>query len=306
MFENAEAGVAVTGASGFVGREVIKALRKRGARVIALGRSAPQGFGPEVETRRFDPSGEPNPAAFAGAGAVIHLAGESVAGRWTPAKKRRIAQSRIFGTQTLVASLAALERRPAVIVSASAVGYYGDRGDEPLTEEARPGNGFLAGVCVEWEAAARQCEKLGIRTVCVRTAIALGNGGALARMKLPFLLFAGGAIGSGRQFVPWIDVRDLAALYCFALERPRLSGPINAASPDQSTNARLAHAIGAALHRPSALPAPAFALRLLLGEFAESLLVSQRIVPAVATDNGFKWTYPLLESDLRAILGAES
>jgi hypothetical protein len=297
-----ETTVAVTGASGFVGREVVNALRAKGARPIALGRRIASGFAADVQTRLFDPNGEPNPEAFAGADAVIHLAGEPVSGRWTPEKKRRIADSRVAGTGTLVASLRALERRPSVVVCASAVGYYGNRGNELLTESSPPGTDFLAGVCIAWEAAASQCEALGIRTVRMRTGIALGHGAALAQMKRPFELFAGGPLGSGKQFVPWIDARDLASLYCFAIEHAALRGPVNAVAPESVTNARFSRALGAALHRPSFLRAPSFALRIVLGEFAESVLGGQRVVPQAAGDAGFRWAHPQLEADLVQLL----
>ena len=293
--------VAVTGASGFVGRHVVAALLARGARVVALGRS-PQPGGTSVEWRFFDPNGAPDPKAFEGADAVVHLAGESVAGRWNAEKKQRIAASRIAGTRTLVESVRALSRRPAVLVSSSAVGYYGDRGEEPLTEASPPGDGFLAGVCVEWEQAAHTAESLGIRTVCVRTGIALGNGGALQKMVAPFKLGVGGPLGSGRQLVPWIDVRDLAALYCFAIENDGLRGAINGVAPDYASNARLMQAIGAALRRPSLAPAPAFALHAMLGEFASSLLQSQVVIPAVPEDAGFRWEHAQLETALAEVL----
>jgi uncharacterized protein len=288
-----------------VGRALVNALRTRGARVIALSRASDAIFAPAVETRRFDPNGAADPAAFADADAVVHLAGESVAGRWTPQKRRRIADSRIAGTQTVVASLAGMARRPSVLVSASAVGYYGDRSDEMLTEESAPANDFLAGVCVAWEAAAARCEALGIRSVRMRTGIAFGNGGALAQMAAPFKLGIGGPLGSGRQYVPWIAVEDLADLYCYAIENAALRGAINAVTPDYATNARLAQAIGAALHRPAFLPTPAFALHIVLGGFASSVLASQRIVPAVAQANGFRWTHPQLEAEVARILGRE-
>jgi uncharacterized protein len=271
-----------------------------------LSRTPDASFPSDVETRRFDPNGAADAAAFADADAVVHLAGESVAGRWTAEKRRRIADSRIAGTQTVVASLARMARRPAVMVSASAVGYYGDRGDEPLTEAAAPGSDFLAGVCVGWEAAAAQCETLGVRSVCVRTGIALGNGGALAQMLLPFKLGVGGPLGSGAQYVPWIAVEDLAGIYCFAIENAAVRGAVNAAAPDYATNARLSRAIGAALRRPSFVPAPAFALRVVLGEFAESVLASQRVVPAVAQANGFRWAHPQLEAAVARILRGAS
>lgn len=295
--------VAVTGASGFVGRRLVAELHERGSRVVALGRTArPAELPSGVEWRRFDPGGAPDPAAFEGAGAVVHLAGESVAGRWDADKKRRIASSRIDGTRILVESLRALSRRPTVLVSASAVGYYGDRGDDPLTEDSSPGADFLAGVCSAWERAAGTAEELGIRTVCVRTGIVLGDGGALSHMIVPFKVGAGGRLGTGRQFVPWIDVRDLVALYCFAIDDATLHGALNGVAPDYATNARLTQAIGAALHRPSLAPAPGFALRAILGEFAESLLQSQLVLPARAQDAGFRWRHAQLETALSEIL----
>ncbi len=298
--------MAVTGARGFVGRVLVKALRARGARVIALSRAPDASFAPEVVTRRFDPNGDPDPAAFAGTDAVVHLAGESVAGRWTAEKRRRIADSRIVGTRTVVASLEGMVQRPAVMVSASASGYYGDRGDEPLVETSVPGTDFLARVCVGWELAAARCEALGVRSARLRTGIVLGDGGALAQMALPFKLGIGGPLGSGRQYVPWIAVEDLAELYCFAIENAVVHGAVNAVTPDYATNARFAHALGSALRRPSSLPAPAFALRIVLGGFAQSVLASQRMVPAVAQANGFNWTHPQLESEITRILKSKT
>lgn len=295
--------VAVTGASGFVGRHLVAELTERGARVVALGRSPqPGGLPARVEWRGFDPNEQPNPAAFEGVDAVVHLAGESVAGRWDAEKKRRIASTRINGTRTVVESLRALSRRPSVLVSASAVGYYGDRGEEPLTEASPPGSDFLAEVCVGWEESAREVESFGMRAVCIRTGIALGRGGALHETMTPFKFGAGGPLGSGRQFVPWIDVRDLAHLYCFAVENDALHGAVNGVAPDYASNARLTQAIGAAMRRPALAPAPAFALRAILGEFAESLLQSQVVLPARALDAGFQWKHAQLETALCEIL----
>jgi uncharacterized protein (TIGR01777 family) len=282
---------------------VVRALLERGARVLALGRSAAPVTEPEVESRVFDPAGAPNPGAFAGADAVVHLAGETVDGRWTAEKKFRIADSRIHGTRTLVQSLAALQRRPAVLVNASAVGYYGDGGDEPLTEASAPGSDFLAEVCTSWEAEARAAGELGIRSVQLRTGIVLGDGGALAKLRVPFQLGIGGPLGSGRQFMPWIHLDDLAALYAFAVETTSLRGPVNAVAPDYATNARFSQALGSALRRPSLLPAPPLALRVALGEFANTVLGGQLALPAVALDAGFRWKHSTLEAALGVLLG---
>ncbi|MBV9646941.1 MAG: TIGR01777 family oxidoreductase [Candidatus Eremiobacteraeota bacterium] len=300
--------IAVTGANGFVGSALVKEILARGHVPLALGRNPDRmKFDERVERRRFDPEQpRPNPSAFEGADAVIHLAGETVAGRWTTEKKRRIYASRIEGTRVLVESLAALERRPAVLASASASGYYGSRGDATLTEESPPGNDFLARVCLDWEREAATAERLGIRVVRLRTGIALGNGGALAKMRTPFALGLGGPFGKGRQFVPWIHLADLASLYLFAVDREDVRGPLNAVAPDAATNIRFARAFGAALHRPAMLPVPRLPLRLLLGEFTETLFASQRLVPAVAERTKFVWRYPHLEEALAAIVGTPS
>ena len=297
--------VAVTGASGFVGRAVVEALQRRGDEVIALGRE-PERLAPPpgVDCRRFDPSEErPQPAAFEGAEAVIHLAGESVAGRWTAERKRAIRSSRVEGTRTLVRSLEQLASRPAVLACASAIGYYGPREDEPLLEDAAPGRDFLASVCVEWEAAAHEAELLGIATACLRTGIVLGRGGALDAMKPIFRLGVGGPMGSGRQFVPWIHIDDLVALYLFAVDG-KVRGAVNAVTPDYATSARFAQALGAAMRRTAIVPAPAAALRLAVGEFANTLLASQLVMPARAQDAGFVWRHPLLETAVAHAIGS--
>lgn len=295
--------VAVTGASGFLGSAVVDTLRGGAHKVIALSRDPSSGdFPDDVETRRFDPSeSAPDPSAFAGVDAVVNLSGESISGRWTRRKKHAIASSRIEGTKRLVESLAAYERRPEVLVSASAVGYYGSRGDKQLVEGTSAGNDFLADVCVKWEAAAREAQDLGIRTVVMRFGVILGDGGALQQMKMPFLLGIGGPMGWGQQFLPWIHVDDAASLIAFAIETKELSGPVNAVAPDLPTNARFAHALGAALKRPAFLPVPGFALRIVLGEFAGTLLASQRVLPAAARSAGFQWRYPNLEQALTAV-----
>jgi uncharacterized protein (TIGR01777 family) len=300
--------VAVTGAGGFVGRRLVSELLARGYRVVALGRTpATMSLPAAVERRRFDPNDpQPDPAVFADVDGVVHLAGESVAGRWNAEKKRAIRDSRVLGTRHLIEALAACERKPEVFVCASASGYYASRGDEALTEVSAPGDDFLAQVCQEWEHEARGAERLGMRTVMLRTGIVLGrDGGALAQMALPFRFGAGGPFGSGRQFMPWIHLVDLTAMYVAALEREDLRGPINAVAPDYATSTRVAQAIGHALNRPALLPAPAFGLRLALGEFAESIIGSQLILPTVAEDAGFVWTFPLLERAMNEALASD-
>lgn len=298
--------VAITGASGFIGRALTAVLRAGGHNVIALSRQpGSTRFPSGIETRRFDyRETTPNAEALSGADAVVNLSGESIGGRWTRWKKRAIAESRIDGTNYLVASLAQCARRPRVLVSASAVGYYGSRGDTALDEKEGPGRDFLADLCVRWESAASAAEGLGIRTVTPRFGVALGHGGALDAMKLPFLLGIGGPLGSGRQYLSWIHVDDLASLCTFAIENPHLSGPVNAVVPQAVTNAEFSHALGAALRRPSFMPTPAFALRIALGEFAETLLGSERVVPAVAQAAGFKWLHPRLDAALSAIFSS--
>jgi hypothetical protein len=229
-----------------------------------------------------------------------------VFGGWpTPARKRRIRASRVESTEALVASLAALPEgdRPECLVCASAVGYYGSRGDAELDETAAPGDGFLAEVCVAWEHAALAAADLGIRTVCLRIGIVLAReGGALPRIALPFRWGFGGRLGDGRQWFPWIHVDDLVALVRAALDDPRWSGPVNAVAPGIATNAELTRALGAVLRRPTLLPVPATALRIALGELSGELLGSRRVVPRAAHQRGFRFAYPDLEPALREAL----
>jgi hypothetical protein len=258
-----------------------------------------------LEAYSWDPlTGPPPPQAFEGVDAVFHLAGDPVAsGRWTAAKKRSIRESRELGTRHLVQALRQLPSRPKVLVSASATGWYGDRGDEILAESQPPANDFLADVCVAWEREAQAATELGVRVACIRTGIVLGReGGALKKLLMPFRLGLGGPLGNGRQWMPWIHVDDLAAIYLHAAENSDVSGPLNGAAPNPVTNKQFTKALAAAVHRPAFLPAPYFALRLALGEFAKVLFDSQRAVPKATLASGFQFQYPELGVALAAIV----
>ena len=295
--------VGVTGADGFIGRALVTALVGRGDYVRALVRHPDRAKLPAgVDVRRVDVM-QFIPANVLGElDAVIHLAGESVAGRWTAEKKRAIHDSRQIGTRNLVNALLIGERPPKVLLSASASGYYGDRGDAPLEESARPGNDFLARVCIDWEAEALRAAHFGVRVVCLRQGLVWGSGGGALQAMLPaFKWGAGGPLGSGKQWWPWIHLDDLVRLFLFALDDEQLSGALNAVSPDVASNARFARALGHALNRPALAPAPSVALKLLLGEFAESLLASQLMLPGKADDRGFVWQQELLEQALLGI-----
>ncbi|HET9341339.1 MAG TPA: TIGR01777 family oxidoreductase [Candidatus Eremiobacteraceae bacterium] len=303
--------VGVTGASGFIGRAVVAALRARGDVPIVFTRSAENPASKPVEagaqTRFFD-VGDPNadPSALEGLDAIVHLAGESVDGRWTEKKKRAIYDSRVKGTHNLVAALEKLEKRPRALIAASATGYYGDRRDEILDEQSAPASDFLARVCVDWERETRAAGALGIRQCSLRTGIVLGQGGAMGKLQPIFSLGAGGPIGSGRQWMPWIHIDDLVAMYLFALDRSDIAGAIGAVAPDYASNARVMAALAGALGRPSFAVAPAFALRPALGEFAESILAGQLLMPRRASELGFAWRHPTLEAAMADALGGGS
>ncbi|MEX2140365.1 MAG: TIGR01777 family oxidoreductase [Pirellulales bacterium] len=297
----------VTGATGFVGPHLVALLD----RPLILTRSAVRArdelAGQNVSFREFDLNSAPPPlAAMNGVEAVFHLAGESVAaGRWTKRRKQRIRDSRVFGTRHLVDALAQLPagERPRVFVSASAVGYYGSRGEETLTEDSPPGDDFLAEVCSEWEREATRAAELGIRTAMLRIGIVLGRGGgALAKMLPPFRLGVGGRLGNGRQWMPWIHVQDLAALFLHVAKTETIQGPVNAVAPELVRNLDFTKALAKVLHRPAVFPAPYFGLRILFGEFAQVLFASQKVEPRVATATGFSYRYPRLEEALRAAL----
>ncbi len=295
----------VTGGTGFVGPRLLRLLDAP----VVLSRNperARAAIG-HLASRivRWDPQAGPPPAeAFEGVDAVLHLAGESVAeGRWTAAQKARIRDSRVVGTRHLVQGIAAAARKPAVLVSASAVGYYGDRGDEELVESAAPADDFLGRVCVEWEREALAAEGAGVRVVTARTGIVLGaGGGALGKMLTPFRLGLGGPLGSGRQWMPWIHVADLARMYVHAAEHASIRGPMNAVAPNPVRNSEFTRALGRQLHRPAFMPAPYIGLRVLFGEFAQVLFASQRVIPRVALESGFVFQYPEIAAALSEIL----
>jgi uncharacterized protein (TIGR01777 family) len=258
-----------------------------------------------LEALPWDPDrGPPPPEAFRGIDAVIHLAGEPVAGgRWTEKRKRRIRDSRVIGTHHLVDGILAANPRPRVLVSASAVGFYGDRGDEVLTEDSHRGTGFLADVCAEWEREARRAdEEGGVRTVSVRIGVVLGKGGgALAKMLLPFKLGMGSPLGSGRQWMPWVHIDDLVGILLFCANDERMRGAVNGVAPAPATNRDFTKALGRALGRPTFLPAvPAAVLRIGMGEFAQVLLDSQRIGAQRAWSARYSWVHTDLEGALRA------
>ena len=293
--------IAVTGASGFVGRALATDLRTAGHTAIALVR---RGAG-APDTAAWDPAtGDLDERALGAVDAVVHLAGENVAGgRWSAARKRAIAASRGPATERLCRRLAALARPPRVIVAASAIGIYGDRGDEVLDEASADGQGFLAEVARAWEAGPRPAADAGIRVVNLRIGLVLDrDGGALARMRLPFRLGLGGRLGSGRQWMSWITRADLVRAIGFAIAEGSLRGPVLATSPQPVDNRAFTAALGRALHRPTVLPVPAFVLRLALGEMATMLLASQRCAPRRLLDAGFAFAHPTLDEALGAAL----
>jgi len=294
--------VAITGATGFVGTRLTAHLLAAGHEVVALTRSPERAEGVlpvRCRVAAWDPEhGRVDAGALDGVDAVVNLAGAGVAdGRWTARRKDAIRRSRVDATRLLVDTIAALPspRRPRVLVSASAIGFYGDRGDEILTEESAGGAGFLAEVCRGWEDAAAGAEAHGVRTVRLRIGVVLGrDGGALARMLPPFRLGLGGRIGSGSQWMSWIHVDDLVALVAFALERHDVRGVVNAVAPAPVTNAELTATLGRVLGRPAIVPVPSVALRVALGEMADVLLAGQRVMPTAAQALGFRFAHPEL------------
>jgi uncharacterized protein (TIGR01777 family) len=272
--------VAVTGASGFIGSRLVAGLRDRGDEAVALGR----GTSPDLS----------------GVDGVVNLAGEPIAQRWSAAAKQRIRSSRVEGTQALAEAIAHADPRPRVLVSASAAGYYGDRGAEELEESSPPGDDFLASVCIDWERAA---DGAATRVVKIRTGVVLDRrGGALKTMLPPFRAGLGGPIAGGRQYMPWISLEDTVGIYLAALSNDAWSGPINAAAPSPATNAEFSRALGRALNRPALLQVPRFAVKALFGEMGTVVTASQRMVPARALGFGYEFRHAALDDALRAAL----
>jgi len=270
--------IAVTGASGFIGKRLMASLGKEARPVSLRG----------------------NLDGLAGADAVVNLAGEPVAQRWTKSAREKIRSSRVDGTRRLVDAMRASP--PRVLVCASAVGYYGSRGDDLLTESSPPADGFLPGLCVEWEREALKAEDFGVRVVCLRNGLVLGHGGGLDKMMLPFRLGLGGKIGDGKQWMAWIHIDDAVGLIEYAISSFRLRGPVNATAPNPVTNQEFTRELAHALHRPAILPVPKFALDLLYGDMAQIVYASQRVIPEAALGAGYQFRFPKLDGALRVLM----
>jgi uncharacterized protein (TIGR01777 family) len=298
--------ILVTGATGLIGRSLCKALTGEQHTVIGLSRSPERSADVAVaEMHKWEPQSGPPPAhALKGVEAVIHLAGEPIAARrWTDEQKKRIRDSRVVSTRNLVNGFRSMDRKPAVLISGSAIGFYGDRGDEKLYEESPAGRGFMSEVCQAWESESQQAKSLGMRVVEVRTGVVLSTeGGALQKILAPFKLGVGGPIGSGRQWFPWIHIDDIVGIFQHTLLVSALSGPVNGTAPEPVTNADFTKQLGRALHRPAFLPVPAFGLKMLMGEMSEVLLGSQRVFPQVALESKYEFIYPTLEPALANLL----
>ncbi|KNB52777.1 TIGR01777 family oxidoreductase [Streptomyces caatingaensis] len=296
--------IAITGSSGLIGSALVRSLTADGHQVRRLVRRAPR----SASEVRWDPmGGRLDPGALAGCAAVVHLAGAGIGDhRWTAAYREEIRDSRVLGTTAVAGAIAALDAPPAVLVSASAIGIYGDRGDETLDEDAAPGAGFLADVCRAWEASAAPAADAGVRTVLARTGLVVSrHGGAWKRLFPLFRLGLGGPLGDGRQYWSFISLHDHVAALRHILETEALAGPVNLTAPLPVTNREVARVMGRVLHRPALLPAPAPALRLALGGMASDVLASQRVLPGRLLGSGFTFAHPDVESAVRAALAEE-
>jgi len=292
--------VLISGSSGLIGSALLPVLQSSGYEVTRLVRGAPSGKG----QIKWDPAGALAPESVSGFDAVIHLAGESIVGRWTEAKKRRILESRVQGTSNLAAALAAAPQRPRVLISGSASGYYGDRGDEILREDSSSGQAFTSELCRQWEGATEAAAKARIRTVPIRLGVVLSSaGGALRKMLPPFRMGAGGNMGDGRQWFSWVDMEDVIGAIQHILENQSLRGPVNLAAPNPVTNAEFTRTLASVLARPAIFPMPAFAARLVFGQMADELLLaSQRLEPEKLLASGYVFQKPELRQALEGIL----
>ena len=301
------ANVLVSGGTGFIGSRVCTALHEQGNTVHVLSRN-PTRAQTQLKSVRavygWNPETEKLPSeAISDVKAVVHLAGETIAGRWNAEKKRRIRESRILSTRNLVASFAEQSTKPDVLVCASAIGYYGDSGDAHFTEVSPPGTDFLATVCQEWETEAQKAEAFGIRVVMVRIGLVLGLGGGLLTQVLPpFKMGVGGRLGNGRQWMSWIHVDDVVGIVIHALENEEIRGPLNATAPVPVRNLEFTKTLGTVLRRPTLFPVPTFGLRLMMGEFADFVVLSQNVLPEKTEVSGYEFRHRTLESALRDLL----
>ena len=291
--------ILITGASGLIGRALQRSFAGIGYEMLLAGRGEPK-FPNQV---KWDvETGFAEPGRLEGLDAVIHLAGENIGGglRWTDAKKKAIKDSRVLGTRSVVDAITGLKERPGVFISGSAIGLYGDRGDEQLTEDSQPGSTFLSEVCKEWEAESMRAEDSGISTVLLRTGIVLSkDGGALATMQTPFKMGVGGVVGSGNQWMSWISLDDVVGIVNFTLEREHFRGVVNMVSPNPVTNKEFTAALGEVLHRPTILPLPQFAVKMVFGEMGDALLLdSTRVIPKRLEEAGYEFRYPYLKPAL--------
>jgi len=307
--------IIIAGGTGFLGGPLAEMYAEESHDVRVLTRSLMSGDTrhdpgtgvPGITRVGWKPDGTTGPwaAVVDGADAVVNLSGESLAEkRWNPSAKERLRQSRLLATRSLAAAIAAARTPPPVLISGSAVGYYGPTDSQPITESQPPGNDFLAQLCVDWEKEAQKAKRPGTRVVLLRTGIVLErSGGALFEMMKPFRFFVGGRLGSGRQYMSWIHRLDWVEIVRWIVQTPSVSGPVNATAPHPVTNRHLARALGRAMRRPSLVPVPRFALKIVIGEFADSLLTGQRVLPARAQEAGYHFRYPEIEMAFRGIFG---
>lgn len=295
--------VAITGSTGLIGQALVGSLEADGHTVHRLVRDRARATGGDIYWSVQ--SAELDPADLSGVDAVVHLAGEPIGKRWTAQQKQEVRDSRVDGTHLLAQALASLDDGPSVMVSQSGANYYGDRDDDLLTESAAPGEGFLADVCVQWEAAADPARDAGVRVVHTRTGVVMAEGGPLVeKVEMPFKLGVGGRVGSGRQWVPWISLADEVRALRFLVERDDVAGPVNLVGPEPVRNVDLTKALGEVWHRPTVIPVPVFALRLLYGEMGVTLATeSVRAVPEVLREAGFEWRHPDLRAAVQDALG---